>query len=46
MKATTEKKPGRWRRLGWFVLIWFLGVATITIIGYGLRGVIDHIYGG
>jgi hypothetical protein len=45
MKVTTEK-TGRWRRLGWFVLIWALSVATIAAVGYGLRAFISGIYGG
>lgn len=44
MKATTEKR-GRWKRLGWFVLIWLLGVAAITLVGYGLRAFVESIYG-
>ena len=45
MKATIEKTR-RWKRLGWFVLLWILSVATIAAIGYGLRAFIDSIYGG
>lgn len=44
MKVTTEK-AGRWKRLGWFVLIWLLSVAAIAIVGYGLRTFINSIYG-
>lgn len=45
MKATTEKRT-RWKRLGWFVVIWLLGVVAISVVGYGLRMFIDSIYGG
>lgn len=33
------------KRLGWFVLIWALSVAAIATLGYGLRAIIEHIYG-
>lgn len=25
------------KQLGWFVALWFAGVATVTIVGYGIR---------
>lgn len=30
MKATLK-------RLGWFVALWLAGVATVTLVGYGIR---------
>jgi hypothetical protein len=31
-------RPGRWpSRLGWFVLLWATGVATVAVIGYAIR---------
>ena len=30
---------GTWRRLLWFVALWGTGVATIAVVGYGLRAV-------
>jgi hypothetical protein len=30
--------PGRWpSRLGWFVLLWAAGVATVAAVGYLIR---------
>jgi hypothetical protein len=26
-----------WQRLGWFVLLWAAGVATVATVAYGLR---------
>jgi hypothetical protein len=42
MPATTEPprrdRPGEtWRRLGWFVLLYFGGLAAVTLLAYGLR---------
>ncbi|MDX2266091.1 MAG: DUF2474 family protein [Hyphomicrobiales bacterium] len=25
------------KRLGWFVLLWGAGVATVTLVAYGIR---------
>lgn len=48
-RTGTEKsgmvEPRRWKRLGWFLLIWMLSVATIATIGYGLRAFVTSIYG-
>lgn len=44
MKATTDR-GGRWKRLGWFLLIWGLSVTAIATVGYGLRAVVNSIYG-
>jgi hypothetical protein len=42
MPAITERKrrgPSRetWRRLGWFVLLYFGGLAAVTLLAYGIR---------
>ena len=29
-------------RVGWFVLIWFVSLATVTIVAHGLRMLIPH----
>ena len=32
------QKPGPlWQRLLWFVALWSGGVATVAIVGYGIR---------
>ena len=32
--------PGRWRRLGWFVLLWLCGVLTVGAVAFLLRGLL------
>ncbi|UPG74173.1 DUF2474 family protein [Roseomonas gilardii subsp. gilardii] len=31
---------GRWRRLGWFVLLWLCGVLTVGAVAFLLRGLL------
>ncbi|NBG96376.1 DUF2474 domain-containing protein [Pyruvatibacter mobilis] len=46
MPARRETPPGRpvertgWREIGWFVLLWMAGVATISIVGLLIKWVI------
>ncbi|WP_260987487.1 DUF2474 domain-containing protein [Roseomonas gilardii] len=42
MPGITEKAapPGRWRRLGWFVLLWACGVLTVGAVGFLIRSVL------
>ncbi|MCB8823131.1 hypothetical protein [Microvirga rosea] len=32
----------RFRRLGWFALIYFVSLVAFTAVVYGLRGLIPH----
>ncbi len=36
-KIRTPGGDTTWQRLLWFVLLWGLGVLTITVVGYGLK---------
>lgn len=46
MPATTERRAtapagtSRWRRLGWFVLLYAAGLAATLLLAYGLRALI------
>ena len=40
------KQGGLGRRLGWFIALWLLGVATVGMIGFSLRWIITSLYGG
>jgi hypothetical protein len=32
-----------WRRLGWFVLLWLGGVATVGALAYALRAIVRAV---
>jgi len=46
MPGTTDPRrgaadePGRWQRLGWFVLLYAAGLAVTLVVVYGLRSLI------
>lgn len=33
----TAAEPSLWKRVGWFVLLYALGVGTVGLVAYGLR---------
>ena len=35
-----EPPTSRLERLGWFVLLWLGGVATVTAVGYAIRAAV------
>jgi len=51
MPGTTEPRrdeegeSSRWRRLGWFVLLYAAGLAVTLVVVYGLRSLIPGVGG-
>jgi hypothetical protein len=45
MPATTEPGPGdgRWRRIGWFVLLYAAGLAVTLVAAYLLRSLLPGV---
>jgi hypothetical protein len=35
--ATCSPKPSLWKRIGWFVALYCLGVGSVGLVAYGLR---------
>lgn len=42
-KATTEKSARR--RLLWFLFLWAGGVVAVSLIGFGIRLIMNGVYG-
>ena len=38
-----EPRPGRWHRLGWFVLLYAAGLAAALVIAYALKALIPGV---
>ncbi len=32
-----DSKPSIWKRIGWFVLLYVIGVGSVGIVAFGLR---------
>jgi hypothetical protein len=49
MPGTTDRtpdgasRPGRWQRLGWFVLLYAAGLAAALVIAYALKALIPGV---